>query len=474
VISLNAGINTTSLILQSSTTINGVGSITMSNSLNNVLRNSAAAEVFSLGGSASIIGAGRLVNNIGGMINNGTIIADQANQLVIDTNGAGFVQSGILRATGTGGIFIQNTPTFTNTNGIDIETGSKLDVFASTIVGGEINIDPSASVTFRANTNLDGLTINGDVTHNNADTVNLFNGLTLNGQWNMNAGVNTTSLVFHDSSTLTGVGTLNLSDSLNNIVRSSAAANTLTIDEDIIIQGAGRLVNNIGGMINKGTIIANQANQIIIDTNNLGFENRGQLTASGAQGLQSMGGYRQAAGATTVNSILEITSGGELGLEGGLLNGDGLIIGDVNNTGGTVNSGNSPGTLTIDGDYSQSATDNLLIEIAGSSAGDFDILDISGVANLGGTIEVSLLGNPAISINDTFDVLIASEILGAFDNGTVNAGGASFAVTIIDGLNSDIVRLTATSAVPIPGALWMLISGILVLASNRKHRHNPS
>ena len=51
---------------------------------------------------------------IGGMINNGTIIADKATQLTIDTDTEGFVQAGILRATGTGGLLIANTPTFTN------------------------------------------------------------------------------------------------------------------------------------------------------------------------------------------------------------------------------------------------------------------------------------------------------------------------------------------------------------------------
>jgi len=466
IISLNAG-NSTQLILQDNAAISGTGTITLSDSLNNVVRNAGGDGIFSLGTSATIQGAGRLVNNSGGMINNGTIIADKTSQLIIDTDTEGFVQAGTLRATGSGGLSIANTPTFTNTNGINIEAGSRLDVSASTIIGGEINIDPTAAASFINSTNLDGLTINGTVTHESGQTVDIFNGLTLNGQWNMNAG-NATQLLFHGSETLTGDATINLSDSLNNIIRSNSGNDILTIDTDVTIQGAGRLVNNSGGMINNGTIIADKASQLVIDADIEGFENRGQLTASGIGGLRSVDSYNQTSGTTTVSSILEFTSNGELDLQGGVLNGDGIILGDVNNTGGTVNAGNSPGTLTINENYSQASGGTLLIEIAGTAGGEFDVLQINGDANLGGTIEVALLGNPGLSINDTFDVVFANEIFGAFDHSIINVGGTSFTVSIINELNQDIVRLTATSAVPVPPALWMLTSGLLLLFSKRR------
>ena len=42
-----------------------------------------------------------------------------------------------------------------------------------------------------------------------------------------------------------------------------------------------------------------------------------------------------------------------LQLTGGVLGGDGTVIANVSNTGGTVAPGASPGTLTINGDYTQ-------------------------------------------------------------------------------------------------------------------------
>ena len=203
IISLNAGANATSLLLSGSATISGSGSIVMNNSSNNIIRNSGGNDTLTLASGATIRGAGTLIGNFGGMINNGTIIADQATKLVIDTDTEGFAQAGTLRATGTGGLHILNTP-FTNTNGIDIEAGSNLLVEGSTIVGGAINIDPTASATFITSSNLDAVTINGDVTHNNNQTVDIFNGLTLNGTWNMNGGANSTNLLVHGDQSILG------------------------------------------------------------------------------------------------------------------------------------------------------------------------------------------------------------------------------------------------------------------------------
>ena len=71
------------------------------------------------------------------------------------------------------------------------------------------------------------------------------------------------------------------------------------------------------------------------------------MTVTGLQGLRSVGSFTQTAGTTTVSSTLEFTQNGQLNLAGGILEGSGIILGDVNNTGGTVNAGNSPGELTI-------------------------------------------------------------------------------------------------------------------------------
>lgn len=97
---------------------------------------------------------------------------------------------------------------------------------------------------------------------------------------------------------------------------------------------------------------------------------------------------------------------------GGTLAGDGGTIkllqsqGKVRNMGGKVAPGNSPGTLTIEGDYEQ--TDGtLLIEVRGTSESELDLLDVSGLAQFsGGEIRFHFIGF-APSQDDNFVFLEA-------------------------------------------------------------------
>ena len=77
-----------------------------------------------------------------------------------------------------------------------------------------------------------------------------------------------------------------------------------------------------------------------------------------------------------------IASANTLVNPGALLGGHGIIGGNLLNS-GVVSPGNSPGTLTIRGDYTQNATGTLRIEVAGSSPGQYDVLAVNGRANLG-------------------------------------------------------------------------------------------
>ena len=135
-----------------------------------------------------------------------------------------------------------------------------------------------------------------------------------------------------------------------------------------------------------------------------------------------------------------------------------------------MNAGNSPGTLTIDGDYSQTGSGQLLIEIAGIAPGLFDLLLVSGTVTLGGTLNVDLLGSPTINVGEIFDVLEASQIVGMFDNTQVSVAGGLFDVDIVNG-PTDIVRLTVVTApVPLPAPLSLLLSamGALVVQGRKR------
>ncbi|MEK6702734.1 MAG: hypothetical protein AABZ53_10760 [Planctomycetota bacterium] len=83
---------------------------------------------------------------------------------------------------------------------------------------------------------------------------------------------------------------------------------------------------------------------------------------------------------------------------------------------GTVSPGNSPGTLSVQGAFDQSAPSGILdIELAGLTPGtQHDVLAISGAAALGGTLRVRLLDGFLPTSGDSFTILTAASITGAF------------------------------------------------------------
>ncbi|MBI4718076.1 MAG: hypothetical protein HY763_09750 [Planctomycetes bacterium] len=98
----------------------------------------------------------------------------------------------------------------------------------------------------------------------------------------------------------------------------------------------------------------------------------------------------------------------------GTLQGDGLIIGDVFNS-GLVSPGQSPGTLSIIGDYEQQPTGRLVIDLAGSPDNPvFDHLEVSATIKLDGTLEVRLADGFVPLPGTEFQILAAQSVSGDF------------------------------------------------------------
>ncbi len=137
------------------------------------------------------------------------------------------------------------------------------------------------------------------------------------------------------------------------------------------------------------------------------------------------------------------TGSGTIVNSGGVLGGGGSIGGDVQNSGGTVAPGNSPGTLTVDGNYNQGSSGTLAIEIGGTQAGvDHDVLNVLGDASLAGTLSVSLIDGFTPSGGNTFKVLTASG--GLTDAGLTLGGSDAGSFTMsIDTANDWIMLITA-------------------------------
>jgi T5SS/PEP-CTERM-associated repeat protein len=95
---------------------------------------------------------------------------------------------------------------------------------------------------------------------------------------------------------------------------------------------------------------------------------------------------------------------------GGLVAGVGTVIGNLTNE-GEVAPGNSPGTLKVQGNFTQGVNGILNLEIGSTAA---DLLQVTGNAKLGGTLNLGLFDGFIPHAGATYDLLTASNLSGAF------------------------------------------------------------
>lgn len=116
--------------------------------------------------------------------------------------------------------------------------------------------------------------------------------------------------------------------------------------------------------------------------------------------------------ATTVDNVE-----GSFNFLGGTLD-VAAVTGDLVNQGGTLApGGNTVGSTAINGHYTQQPDAVLEIEIGGPLAGsDFDLLQVTGVASLAGTLKLTLADGFNPIAGDTFRILTAGARSGEFNS----------------------------------------------------------
>jgi T5SS/PEP-CTERM-associated repeat protein len=126
------------------------------------------------------------------------------------------------------------------------------------------------------------------------------------------------------------------------------------------------------------------------------------------------------------------------------LGGSGSVGSVVVNSGGIVSPGNSPGKLSVNGNYTQNSGGVLNIEIGGASpgAGGYDQLAVSGTATLGGTLNLSLVNGFRPTVGQTFNIITSSSEAGNFS--TINSSG----FTATSSAGGGGITLTITSVQP--------------------------
>ncbi len=169
------------------------------------------------------------------------------------------------------------------------------------------------------------------------------------------------------------------------------------------------------------------------------FDNAGRVAVS--SGTIQFAQFHQTGGITELNGG-NLTFSNEAVFDGGSLVGTGTITGNIKNNGSTFSPGSSltqratnrnsagatassgfaPGTITINGNYTQGANAVLDLEIGGATAGTgYDQLQVSGTATLAGTLNVTLTNGFQPAVGDVFKIIAPNAFAGAF--ATVNTTG---------------------------------------------------
>lgn len=439
-----AGNNLSRMILDSDTTFNGAGTITLTSNGT---------------GQAQITG-GRLLTNVDNLIqgqgnlganqtqfdnkSGGTINANVSGAvLYVDPNGNGFLNEGLLEAT-NGGI-LQLTGNagggFNNTGATILASGanSQVQLIQSvSVVGGTLSTNnsglittPSGHTSFITNLTNAGTYLNAD----NADTH--INGTISNtGTMTFSAGNNLSRMILDSDSTLTGGGTVTLTT--NGSGQAQITGGRFLTNVNNLIQGQGNLGANQTQFDNKsgGVVNANVNGTVLyVDPNGNGFRNEGILEATNGGILQlagnAGGGFDNtnatilADGSSSQVQLIQSVSltGGTLSTtNGGLITtpaGHTSFLSNLTNSGNYLNADNADthvsGTINNTGTMTMSAVNNQ----------SRMILDGDTTFTGGGTVnltssasgEAQIIGNRLLTNADNF-----FNVRGTINNSINNSG----------------------------------------------------
>jgi len=181
-------------------------------------------------------------------------------------------------------------------------------------------------------------------------------------------------------------------------------------------------------------------------------------------------------GSLMISNGASVNAGGGVyvGL-GGILGGDGTINGNLVNDGGVIAMGNSPGKLTVNGDFTQLVNSIMEVEINGNGLGQFDVLDVIGNLDItNGVIDMifdpgflsQLVNNP--SLMPSLQQLFVATGTWSVDADLIQARSNGYqSIALVFDTNGRLASVAAT--VPIPATLLLLGLGLLVLRTHRKY-----
>jgi hypothetical protein len=405
----------------SSASLTGGGTITLGNS------NSTETGVIQVGTgdtgtltnvNNTITGYGNLGNGTLKLVNKGTINSNgnvsSAGGLTIQPGSSGMANSGTMEATNQGTLVLQGT--FNNAGGtIEAlgENGGTTNATVQLIAGTVINGGTLTTTTVGTNSGLiedttgtvtlNGVTNSGTYADNMGTTTTLKGIITNSGSITLSGS----TLSMGNSVTLNGGGTVILSNNASNLITGATSGLTLTTANTI--EGAGTISNL--GIVNTGTIAANQSTPLIILPSSAGLNNQGTLSVSAGDtmeiGTSSGGALLNFSGNTLTGGTYAVSGTLEFGASGTSVVTDAANISLIGSAAKIVNF----------------AGQNVLKNLATiTSAGSFAI---SGGANFKTAGNFTNDGNLTVDTGSAFQV---TGTLSNFSSSTNTLTGGTFTV----------------------------------------------
>jgi hypothetical protein len=473
-------------------TLNGGGTVVLSDNANNYITGSAAGDTLNNVNNL-IEGGGHLGNGTLTFINgaSGVVDANDTNALFLNTGAKATTNSGLLVSTGSGGLVL-NSVVNNGATGRISAAGGNVYLQGGTVAGGTISTSGGAAVIDNGGGTLDGtahaVTNTGSVVVADQSSLGLLGAITNDGTILVNSAGYGTNLVIGPGSktagtvTLSGTGTVVLSDNGNNAVLAGEAGDTLVNGQ--LIAGAGSFSGGLA-LLNQATIDANGVNALVM-TAGVTVTNDAVLEATLA------GGNVYLAGGTIVGGTIATSGGGTFiesagGTVGGTLDGTAAtvtntgtvvagqgtalqLLGTITNAGtilldsfgyGTdlmIGSTSTAGTVTLTGGGVVTTTDNANNAIIGGVAGDTLVNannTIEGAGSFGASL--TLINDSVINADDGNALVLRTGNV-VTNNGTLEATLASGGGLVIQ----DVVNNNGGGTILAAGGSVYLNGGTLI------------
>ena len=456
--------NTDFVIGAAGLTLNGTGTLAMSNNAGNRIYGAAGTDV--LTNSTDVIqGAGQLGAGQLTFINStsGTVDANLATSLVLNTGANVVTNNGLLESTSTGGLVIVSTTVNNATHGLVSAAGGNVYLQGATLQGGTLSSSGAAAIVVQGSETgtLDGtahkVTNTGTIDVNNQGTLSVLNSI-VNDSLIALQSVNQTTELLIDSATvtLTGAGTITLTDNGNNYIEGAATTDLLD-NVNNLIEGSGHLGNGTLSLTNGAAGIidaSNTTNRLLLNTGTNVASNSGLIEATGAAGLQIQSTVNNG----TTGTVEANGASATVYLDGGTIAGGTLVTAngglfrvESSNT-GTLN-GSTNAVLNLGNfDLNNQASLTLLGSIVnqgvitiGSSNQNTDLIIDTSTVTLTGAGTISLSNNGGNRIYGA----VATNVLDNVNNTITGAGQLGVAqLTLINGA-AGIIDASAATALTI-------------------------